>query len=517
MRISAIKLVVLATLVFAGLAWPGTAAAQRCTQGYDIGLKEDRNPSLCSFFALPAGQAGRPIAAGPDGNLWFFVSDNGLSVAKMSTSGQTQRFPMPAGTMPNALTPGPDGNVWYAGEGRIGRVTSGGQVTEFPVPALHATGIVAGPDGALWVAGGSLAVRVTPQGGVSIIALVNTPAVPSNGLLSLPPLDTLLGVANKLLGQAAASTATPRGESHGIAVGGDGALWIAGGSTLTRVTTDGHASRVGVPGDLPADGGITAAADGSLWYSSSPAAAVGRVDAGGQVTRFGVTGRPVDLVRGPGSANLWISTQNDGGGSWVTRMATQSFGPSRPSGWGCAQQNPAACWFRIQTVPTGDTRLFNTHGTPGGVTVGPDGNVWYTEGGRIGRILPFRGAMPCYQRVTRNHNFGCGFELSHTGAVTNSGAAYLRTTCPYLTFRICHGTIALKLRSGRRVASAGYILAANDTPRVRVPLPRWMLNRLKRHRRVKVDATYTSEDMGGIQKVNKGIWFLTRRPDRNAG
>ena len=235
------------------------------------------------------------------------------------------------------------------------------------------------------------------------------------------------------------------------------------------------------------------------------------------MTRFAVTGRPVGLVRGPGSANLWISTQNDFGGSWITRMATRSFGRGRPSGWSCRGQNPAACWFRVSPVPVGDVRRFDAHGTPRGVTVGPDGNVWYTEGRRIGRIIPFRGALPCYQRVTRNHNFGCGFELSHTGAVTNSGAAYIRTTCPYLTFRLCRGNVVLRLRSGRVVGRASYVLASYDTPRVRVVLPRWMLNRLKRHRRVKVDATYTSEDMGGINKVTRGIWFLTRRPDRSAG
>ena len=463
------------------LAWPGAAAAQRCTQGYDIGLKEDRNPSLCSFFPVPGGDAGHPIASGPDGNLWFFGSDGGLYAARMTTSGQAQRFAMPAGSMPRAIAAGPDGNLWYAGDGRIGRLTTGGQVTEFPVNGLRATGIAAGPDGALWAPAGSVVARITPQGAVS-----------------LHPL--------------------PTAESHGIAVGGDGALWIAGGQSLARVTPDGRAGRVALPGGLPADGGIAAAADGSVWYTSSPAGATGRVEPGtGQVSLHGVVGRPVDLVRGPGSANMWVSTPNDGGGSWIARVATRSFGSARPGGWSCGSQNRAACWFRIQTVSLGDKRLFNTHGTPGGITVGADGNVWYTEGRRIGRIMPFRGALPCYQRVTRNHEFGCGFELSHTGAVTNSGAAYLRTTCPYLTFRLCHGDVVLRLRSGRLVGRASYILAAYDTPRVRVPLPRWMLNRLKRHRRVKVDATYTSEDMGGIVKVNKGIWFLTRRPDRNAG
>ena len=60
--------------------------------GYDIGLNQDRNPSLCSFFKLPAGQAGFPITAGPDGRVWFFVRDQGaLYAAKMTTSGQIGR------------------------------------------------------------------------------------------------------------------------------------------------------------------------------------------------------------------------------------------------------------------------------------------------------------------------------------------------------------------------------------------------------------------------------------------
>ena len=212
--------------------------------GYDVGLREDRMPSLCSFFTLPAGEAGHPIAAGPDGALWFFVADNGVFSTRMTPSdGKMQRFPMPPGPMPKALTAGPDGNLWYAGDGRVGRLTPAGQVSEFPAAGLRTTGIVTGPDGALWAAAGSVVLRLTPQGAMS-----TTPAA--------------------------------SGESHGIAVGGDGAVWVAGGSSLTRVTTDGRASRIAIPANLPADGGITAAADGSLWYSSGAATAVGRIEPG---------------------------------------------------------------------------------------------------------------------------------------------------------------------------------------------------------------------------------------------
>ena len=46
-------------------------------------------------------------------------------------------FPIPtAGSYPGGITAGPDGNLWFA-EGtaqKIGRITTAGVVTEFPIP-----------------------------------------------------------------------------------------------------------------------------------------------------------------------------------------------------------------------------------------------------------------------------------------------------------------------------------------------------------------------------------------------
>ena len=322
-------------------------------------------------------------------------------------------------------------------------------------------------------------------------------------------------------GNAAASRAIgglqSGGESHGITAGRDGAMWIAAGSHLVRVTASGGVTRVSLPAGLPADGGIATATDGTLWFASggerfaAAGSSVGRYDpAGGRLQRFGVSGRALDLVRGPGSANMWVSTASDSGRlNWITRMSTRSFGLAKPRGWSCAGQTAAACWFRIPAMPLGDQRLFNTHARPGGVTIGPDGDVWYTEGGRIGRILTFRGAMPCYERVTRSHNFGCGHNNNHAAKVTHSGYAYLRTTCPYMTFRLCQGDVVLQTTSGRLISRAVYIIAHYDNPRVRTPVPRWMLDRIKHDGRVLVRATYTSQDMGGLRKVNHGTWFLS--------
>ena len=59
---------------------------------------------------------------------------------------------------PGAITAGPDGALWFTGNigsngvnGLIGRITTAGAITEFPIPSgSTAMDITAGPDGALW-------------------------------------------------------------------------------------------------------------------------------------------------------------------------------------------------------------------------------------------------------------------------------------------------------------------------------------------------------------------------------
>src|SRR5207248_9892363 len=157
---------------------------------------------------------------------------------------------------------------------------------------------------------------------------------------------------------------------------------------LVPVTPSGAVTRVGLPGNLPADGGITTAADGTIWFSAGgdrfgeAGSSVGRYDpAGGALRSFGLSGRALDLVRGPGSANVWVSTATDSGRlNWITRLSTASFGPAKPRQWSCAGQTTAACRFNIPAVPLGDQRLFNTHARPGCVPIGPDGHVLHPEG-----------------------------------------------------------------------------------------------------------------------------------------
>jgi virginiamycin B lyase len=79
----------------------------------------------------------------------------GLSTAPVwAAAGTVTEFPIPTKGTPFDITAGPDGNLWFADPGgnKIGRITTGGAITEFPTPTASSfpVGITTGPDGSLW-------------------------------------------------------------------------------------------------------------------------------------------------------------------------------------------------------------------------------------------------------------------------------------------------------------------------------------------------------------------------------
>jgi virginiamycin B lyase len=95
-------------------------------------------------------------ATGPDGNLWF--TEYGSSkIGRMTTAGTITEFPIPtASSQPSWIAPSPDGNLWFIEEtgNKIGRMTTAGVITEFTLPTANSgpEGITSGPDGNLWFA-----------------------------------------------------------------------------------------------------------------------------------------------------------------------------------------------------------------------------------------------------------------------------------------------------------------------------------------------------------------------------
>ena len=105
-------------------------------------------------FAVPSLPFLEGICAGPDGAMWF-TEYGGNKIGRITTAGAITEFPIPtADTKPVSITSGPDGNLWFAefGARQIGRITSSGTVTEFPSPfsTNNEEAIGPGPDGRIW-------------------------------------------------------------------------------------------------------------------------------------------------------------------------------------------------------------------------------------------------------------------------------------------------------------------------------------------------------------------------------
>jgi len=101
------------------------------------------------------------LTKGPDGNIWFTQND---AIGTIKPGGIIEQYPIympvPGCTYNggcsryiNAITAGPDGALWVAeGYGAIGRMTTDGVFTEYPVYAAHRSpnDVTAGPDGNIW-------------------------------------------------------------------------------------------------------------------------------------------------------------------------------------------------------------------------------------------------------------------------------------------------------------------------------------------------------------------------------
>jgi streptogramin lyase len=188
------------------------------------------------------------IAAGPDGNVYFFASSRSYEVGRITPSGQISFLSLHTGGPPASapLTTGPDGNIWVALSGAIVRLTTAGATTVYSLPRpaggfVLEGGITAGPDGNLWFTGNN-----ATDGGATVTGFIGR--ITTKGVITefpLPTRDSFPG---------------------GITAGPDGNLYFtetSSGSGIGRITTSGVITEIPVP----SGGGITAGPDGNIWLN----------------------------------------------------------------------------------------------------------------------------------------------------------------------------------------------------------------------------------------------------------
>jgi virginiamycin B lyase len=146
--------------------------------------------------------------------------------------------------------------------------------------------------------------------------------------------------------------------NNGITAGPDGALWFANprNQTIGRITTYGWVTDYkgkGIGNPWP----ITAGPDGALWFGNWNTHSISRITIAGKVTTFlGTANTPVGIAAS--RHYLWYS-------NWAI---PSSIGRMTTSGKSTLFTSPELVY-------------------PGGITLGSDGAMWFTNGdGRLGRI-----------------------------------------------------------------------------------------------------------------------------------
>lgn len=344
----------------------------------------------------PVSVAG--ITTGPDGALWFTTWN---SIWRMTTAGEMTEYPLPddgkfyplsRGAM--HITPGPDGALWFteSNASKIGRITTSGQIKEYPLSTDRAPGVIAvGPDGALW-----FAEMIGAQGRIGRITL--------GGVISEYQLSPCSGNCGRY--------------PNGIVAGPDGALWFTdlGDGRVHRITTTGlitDYARPATPYGLQ-PGDIVSGPDAALWFTfgdtSGPHDHIGRITTAGEITAY-----PLPIYDRPD-----FNGYNNLGPSSIT------VGPD------------GALWFTSQMVnligrmtTQGDVSLYTLPPNAGtgqiirSITFGPDGALWIGNYGSIVRASVRTGKSSTTSTVASSLNPSLVGQMLTFKTTVNSTAGVL--------------------------------------------------------------------------------------------
>jgi streptogramin lyase len=392
------------------------------------------------------------ITTGPDGNIWF-TNPGANQIGRMTPGGNFTGFPIPSpNSSPIDITPGPDGNLWFTEfEGKIGRITPSGTITEFSVSPRHAFGITRGPDGALW-----------------FIANCCDPNTP--GMIGR------ITTAGSITYYAAKPGTTP---TVGITTGPDGNLWYP----VIASNIDGRIQRMApsgvvtgdfpIPTSYPDPSRLVAGPDGNIWFTEQGAVGasgccqptfpspgkIGRITPSGQVTEFttpsqnypSFVSNPAGITAGP-DGNLWFTEY-----SYLTRDSGVQHGGNK-----IGRITPSGSISEFP-IPTPYARADGITGGPAG-----DGGVYFTMSpnnfayGAVGRIQavqavpqiypvplptagPLKTSLTLKARPRRDRRLPFRYRFSGT----------VRIPAGVSKAAVCSGRVRLRLSKGKKTVARG--------------------------------------------------------------
>ena len=126
-----------------------------------------QTPSPCSSSDLGG------ITLGPDGAMWF-TSLCAKSIGRIAMDGTINEYSVPDLQTPGDIAAGPDGALWFTNANSVGRMTTTGILTEYPV-GFYIAGITRGPDNAMWLTSENLSSQITRISTTGVVTRYNIP------------------------------------------------------------------------------------------------------------------------------------------------------------------------------------------------------------------------------------------------------------------------------------------------------------------------------------------------------
>ncbi len=244
---------------------------------------------------------------------------------------------------PTTVAVAADGRVWFteSGGNRIGRIDPGNGLAEFvlPNPDSGPRIIARGADGNMWFSEhtGNRIGRITPAG------LITEFDIP-----------------------------TPASQPRAIALGADGNLWFGefAGGKVGRITPQGVITEFVLPTANSGPRALAAGPDGNIWVSQFRANRIARITPAGNVTEFPMprpNSGPGDITAGPDGA------------MWFVELSGNMDGV-QPDGAriGRITMNGKVTEFEMPASTP----------SPINIAVGPDRNVWFTQGSKVVSVTP---------------------------------------------------------------------------------------------------------------------------------
>ena len=283
------------------------------------------NPGFTEFPLTSGYDRPLEIALGPDGNLWF-TELTGPNIGRITTAGTITEFPVPSNSsflQTGGMVAGPDGNMWFTdtGNNSIGQITMAGVITEFAIPTAN-TGtrfITLGPDGNLWFTENNTdkVGRITTSGTITEYSISTGSGV--QFITSGP--DGNLWFTEQSIDKVGRITPTGTftefamasgSQPWGIVAGPDGNMWITenGTSNIANMSTSGTVlNQYSVLTPNAGLAGIKVGPNGNLWFAEFGGSnEIGEVTTGGAITEFalGTSSGAFDLAIGA-DGNMWYT------------------------------------------------------------------------------------------------------------------------------------------------------------------------------------------------------------------